>query len=135
MDIIVNETPIPASRPRVTRWATYYKEPYRSYKGFLRNLITQYARDHKCVMTEQYKPICMDIDFYMPIPKGTSKKKALAMEGNWHTKQKDKDNLIKSVYDSMNKILFYDDGQICDGRERKLYSKNPRTEVFIKEIE
>ena len=134
MKITVNHPPIAASRPRVTRWATFYNEPYSSYRDYLKTYMTKAASEQKIEMHKKHVPLCVDIDFYMPIPKGTSKKKTLAMENQWQTKKPDKDNLAKSVYDAMNGVMFHDDGQVCDGRERKMYSSEPRTEITIKEI-
>jgi Holliday junction resolvase RusA-like endonuclease len=75
-----------------------------------------------------------DAIYYMAIPKGTSKKKRAEMIGKPHDKRPDKSNLNKFYEDCLNGIAYHDDGQIADGRTRKIYDENPRAEIIIKEI-
>lgn len=89
---------------------------------------------------QQYKgapmtgPIAVNLTFYMPIPGSWSIKKKLLMDGKLHTTKPDRDNLEKGVCDALNKIIWKDDGQVCDGRTVKYYSSNPRVEIEIKEL-
>jgi Holliday junction resolvase RusA-like endonuclease len=80
--------------------------------------------------------ISLDVTFYLPRPKGHygSGANALKLKGSapeWHTSKPDIDNLEKLVQDSLNKIFWKDDSQICLISCRKLYSEKPRTEIFI----
>lgn len=79
-------------------------------------------------------PIYLSLTFYMPIPDSYSEKKKRALEGQPHTKKPDRDNLEKGVCDAFNKIIWKDDGQVCDGPIRKFYSKDPRIEIEIELI-
>ncbi|WP_217634736.1 RusA family crossover junction endodeoxyribonuclease [Paenibacillus naphthalenovorans] len=89
---------------------------------------------------QQYKgapmtgPIEVNLTFYMPIPGSWSIKKKLLMDGKLHATKPDRDNLEKGVCDALNKIIWKDDGQVCDGRTVKYYSSNPRVEIEIKEL-
>ena len=78
----------------------------------------------------------MEIIFYFPVPKSTSKKnKELMLQGKiMHTKRPDIDNCIKSVTDALNNIAYKDDGQICAITAVKCYDGEPRTEVMIESI-
>lgn len=78
-------------------------------------------------------PLNMHIVAYQSIPKSTSKKKRAEMLSNslFPTKKPDWDNIGKVVCDALNKIAFYDDSQITDGRVLKRYSENPRLVVTI----
>jgi len=37
--LLLNYPPVPASRPRVTRWGTYYLKTYKAYKDFAEQAI------------------------------------------------------------------------------------------------
>ena len=78
-NITINEIPIPASRPRVTRWNTYYNEPYKSYKEFLDIYLSKYKSEDKSAIFQKYEPIEVYIDFYLPMPQSISHKKQLKM--------------------------------------------------------
>lgn len=66
-------------------------------------------------------PVCVDIDFIFKRPKNHTKHQRL------HERSKatrpDKDNLEKAVLDALGRVNIYaDDGQVVDGRVRKLWS-------------
>lgn len=63
----------------------------------------------------------------------------------WHFRKPDIDNLVKALFDSISKagynkvdkkgIVWTDDSIVCDLRDRKKYSPNPRIEFEITELE
>jgi len=77
-------------------------------------------------------PITLDLSFFMPIPKSTSKKMKKAMESETfpHTKTPDVDNLYK-LLDCLNGVFWQDDKLIYNVRMQKFYSPVPRTEVRV----
>jgi len=77
-------------------------------------------------------PVSIDITFFMPIPKSTSKKKQKLLEGQHHSKRPDLDNLIKHLNDSLEGICWTDDAKIVEVTARKVYSSEPRTEFSIR---
>jgi len=134
--ITVPKAPVSASRPRVPRYGKpYYNEPYNTYKQYLKDYMKMFMFESKNLVYPKYEPLHIDIIFYMEIPKSTSKKKALTMEGLFHVKKPDKDNLEKAVLDSMNGVVYHDDGQVCSSTVKKIYSSNPRTEINITSLE
>ena len=76
------------------------------------------------------------IRIYQSIPKSESKKRASQMlEGKIRpTKKPDIDNVLKSIFDALNKVAFNDDTQIVEIQCAKYYSNEPRVEVVIEEI-
>jgi Holliday junction resolvase RusA-like endonuclease len=78
-------------------------------------------------------PIYLMVDFRMPIPKSTSKKRTQLMHyGNIkHTKRPDLDNLCKLVKDAMNGIFWKDDSQIIHMDVSKGYDLVPQTKVLL----
>lgn len=69
--------------------------------------------------------------FYCKIPASTSKKKRLEMEGRECLKHKDLDNFIKIFSDCMNGVVFVDDCQVWKLSARKVWAKEPKTEITI----
>jgi Holliday junction resolvase RusA-like endonuclease len=100
--------PVPASRPRVARFGTYYLPRYAQFKKDMAKLLT--VMNVKRFYTED--PLIMDVTFFIPIPKSYSKKKTEEIRGEYSTARIDLDNLEKSVYDALNGVLYKDDSQI-----------------------
>lgn len=72
------------------------------------------------------KAIQVDIIFYMPISKIPKKNHSIAP---------DIDNLCKFLLDAIKDILIIDDRIICSLSAKKVYDKEPRTELIITEME
>ncbi len=51
------------------------------------------------------------------------------------TKKPDIDNILKSVFDSLNQVAFYDDTQIIEIQASKYYSDISRIEIQIERVE
>jgi len=126
--------PIAASRPRVTRWSTYYKEPYNSYKELLKQKMELYTRGNKTPLFDDGVALELDVLFEMEIPKSFSKKKREALNGSYVTKKPDLDNLVKSIKDAMNGYIYKDDSQVVISSQKKIYSLEPKTIIIIKEV-
>ena len=81
-------------------------------------------------------PLKASIIAYFPIPKSTSKKKAAAMDGTFHTSRPDADNVPKAILDALNGYLYPDDSAVQIDRCWKVYTNGaPRVEVEIKEAD
>ena len=125
--------PVGKGRARSTRNGHHYTpEKTRNYESWV-----QY---HGLVATPGMpcteRPVRLSLVFYLPIPKSWSKKRRLqAQEGKvHHTGKPDLDNLIKSVSDGLNGVIYVDDAQIKAIDAMKVYDINPRVEVEIEEL-
>lgn len=115
------------SAPKVTRNGHSFSPKY------------QQKMDDQCLVRNEFKSgiittaVCLEIYFYMPIPKSTSKKgmDAILSGSVLHTKKPDIDNLCKYCIDVIKGIVILDDNQVCELRARKIYSKEPQTVIFI----
>ena len=68
--------PVPASRPRVTRWSTYYPKKYTQFKLDMIALTSE-------VHSAPFEGLLgVDIGFYIGMPKSWSKKKKEALIDN-----------------------------------------------------
>jgi Holliday junction resolvase RusA-like endonuclease len=76
------------------------------------------------------KPIHLEVTFYMPIPKPINERKLT----HHHSAKPYLDNLYKSFLEAIKNILIVDDRVICSLSMKKVYDKEPRTEVIITEV-
>lgn len=127
--ITLNLEPKPCSRPRVTRYGTYYSKTYSQFKKDAKALL-----DDIDIIPLLHR-IRARINFIMPIPKSMSQKKKDALNGQYCDCGGDIDNLTKAVYDCLNKIAFLDDKQIVESYCIKRYGYEPRIEIELEEIE
>ncbi len=121
-------SPVPASRPRVTRYGTYIAKTYAQYKKEMCKQVDDLS------IKKFTNPIYVETTFYMPIPKSLSIKKRNLLDGTYCDIGGDMDNLLKALWDSLNGYAYVDDKQIVWSQEKKIYSFEPRIEILIKEI-
>jgi len=124
------------ARPRVVRNAgrsiTYTPQETVIYENLVRLSYQQAAHGQRLSGAVQ-----AEIVGYFTIPKSTSKKNRLLMLALklFCLKKPDVDNLAKIVLDSLNKIAYDDDAQVCRLFVEKRYGENPRVEVRLTELE
>ena len=116
MKLRFDVVPTPASRPRVSRWSTYYG---KNHTEFVKTMKT--ITDHANVVPFEGQ-IYAKADFYVPMPRTWSKKKKEAHIGKYCDNNKDLDNYQKLLFDCMNGIYFKDDRQLVMIRARKYWS-------------
>ena len=111
-------TPVPAPRPRVTRWGTYYGKRY-----------TAFRQEASKVIDDQYAGTALSgalevmIWFYCQKPKTTKR----------DCPRGDVDNYTKAILDSCNGKVWEDDTQIINLVARKRWEDEygPRIELLI----
>ena len=106
MEVTFNIIPVPASRPRVTRWSTYYGKKYTNFKEEMLSLTSD------IVFTPLEGNIFAQLQFNVPIPKSWTKKKKAAKNGAYCDNHADIDNYCKAILDSLNGVYYEDDKQI-----------------------
>ena len=124
---ILNISPIPASRPRFSKYGTYNTSKYSNYKKSLSIMLKQI---HKTQIENQCR---LTIKFYLPIPK-MSKKKTEEHIGMYHYKKPDLDNLLKGFMDAANGIVYKDDNIVSSIIAEKYYCDKPRIEYSVMEL-
>tara|TARA_R110000751_G_scaffold1063_1_gene4262 strand:- start:74 stop:499 length:426 start_codon:yes stop_codon:yes gene_type:complete len=115
-----NINPVPAARPRVSRWSTYYPKKYTQFKKDMEALTSELNT------TPCENLVCVSLEFMIKIPKSWSKKKRLASENTYCNNNADIDNYIKAILDSLNGVFFIDDKQVVEVFAIKKYSNEPR---------
>lgn len=122
---------------------------FRNAGKFIQTYTDTKTRDYESSLKEAYlnsgqeaflnpeEMLRFTMKVFQSIPKSTSKKKRLQMlEGKIRpTKKPDIDNILKSVFDSLNQVAFYDDTQIIEIQASKYYSDKSRIEITIERVE
>jgi Holliday junction resolvase RusA-like endonuclease len=82
-------------------------------------------------------PIALVCSFRLPVPKSWSKKRTiLALEGGvHHTSRPDVDNLVKSIKDACNGVIWKDDSQVVRLTAIKLYHGTPAAVVLVTQLD
>ena len=111
-------------RPRLTRNGhAFTDEKTRNYENLVKLLAMQAMEKAGAQTTD--KPVKAIINAYFEIPKSYSKKKVQAIiNGEIKPAKPDVDNIIKSLLDGCNKIIFKDDVQIYAISATKSYITN-----------
>ena len=134
---------------------TYYGEirgkgrpRFRNVGKFIQTYTDNETRNYESSLKEAYLlsgceaymqpelPLRLTMKVYCPIPKSVSKKKAKEMVDGLirPTKKPDIDNILKSVFDALNQVAFYDDTQIIEIAASRYYDYTPRIEICISEV-
>ncbi|QDP52976.1 MAG: hypothetical protein Unbinned4118contig1001_10 [Prokaryotic dsDNA virus sp.] len=126
--------PIPKARARSFRTATgiahYTPQRTKQYERDIQTLAAQYARNKPPPKT----PIRLTVIAIFKRPKYLQKKSS-PVGLVPHCVRPDLDNVLKAVKDSLNGILYEDDGQVCSIRAECFYAEklhnHARTEIII----
>lgn len=121
--------PVPASRARVTRWATYFPKKYQGFRDELGKLLDSYC------ITPTDELLYVQVDFHVQMAKSWSKKRKAEAEGSYCDNNADVDNYIKAVLDSCEGRYYDNDKQIVMIRARKFWAVEGRIEYKQQPIE
>lgn len=130
--IVIPLNPIPASRPKVSKWGVYYG---KNHTQFIKDVEDLYLNKTLVAPKEKQKGLFkVNTIYYCEIAKSTSKKKVNELDNTYCDKKIDLDNLDKLTRDEIMFRYIEDDCFIVDGRSTKVWSKNPRIEIKFSEI-
>lgn len=131
IEIIFDINPVPASRPRVTRWTTYYSEKYQTFKDTMEGMVMKLDKVFKEKGAPFEEPLFIGMIFLIEIPKSYSKKKIEQLDNQYCVSNMDIDNLEKAIYDALNGYAFKDDKQIVHHNVQKRWTKD-KGKIIIK---
>ena len=136
-DFVIPQQVVPQLRPRAAHVAghtmVYDVHKCKNFKALVA-VIAQECWRQPIICSH---PIHLEIEFYLSIPKSTSKKKMKLMleDRLLPTKKPDLDNAAKGVIDGMTGIVWHDDSQIASLYVRKFYDTQPCTKVKVYRID
>ena len=131
----VEGTPVPKGRPRFARRgkfvSTYSPKTTVDYES----KVAEAARQAMGSQEPLEGPVAAYIYITLPIPVSYSKKRTQAcLSGEERpTKKLDIDNVVKSLGDGMNGIVYLDDGQIVSLHATKVWGTVGMVEVMVRE--
>lgn len=121
--------PLPKSRPRVVRLPngrvhTFTPGATKAWEESIQGQALAYRPERLLD-----GPLALTVIFHLLRPKSLPKKR------RWPDKRPDLDNLLKSVKDALNGVIWRDDAQIITLDARKYYGDAPSVEVIVEELE
>jgi len=128
--------PVPKGRPR---FSTRGKFPVAYTPEKTKNYESEVAMMAKAAMGAS-EPLEGGLEAFIyvtfTVPDSYSKKRTEAcLSGQEkHTKKPDLDNVVKSVIDGMDKIVFENDSQFTSIHATKVYGEVAKVEVLVKQI-
>ena len=135
IDLLFNINPVPASRPRVTRWGTYYGKKYKQFKLEMGLLVLESDKTNSVnPITRLDGLISADMTFFVPMAKSWSNKKKSSKNGQFCDNNSDLDNYEKAILDSLNGVYFHDDKQIVQQSSQKIWAEQGSIKIILKEI-
>ncbi|MEK7916625.1 RusA family crossover junction endodeoxyribonuclease [Burkholderia contaminans] len=136
VEFVIPGEPVAKGRPKFARRGahvtTYTPEKTARYE----NLVKLAARAAMGSVEPYAGPIRLIVHIGLPIPASWSLKKqeAAAAGAIGATKKPDADNIVKSVKDGMNGVVYVDDGQVVDLWVSKRYARAPGVRVEAIEL-
>jgi len=118
-----NLNPVPAARPRVSRWSTYYPKKYTQFKKDMLALTSELD------VTPTENLVAMGMVFNIKMPTAWPKKKKLEQNGQYCDNNVDLDNYQKAILDSLNGVLYLDDRQVVKIMTVKRWSDTPNIKI------
>ena len=132
----VEGVPVGKGRPKFARRGNFVTAYTPAKTKTYEQQVADAARVAMGAKLRTMEPVQVNMDIFVPIPKSWSKiKRARALNGvEYPTTKPDSSNILKSIEDAMNGIVFEDDKQIINHCITKRYSDNPRVEVRVYEV-
>jgi Holliday junction resolvase RusA-like endonuclease len=131
----VDATPVPKGRARYVRRgnhiSTYTPEKTRTYEALIKEASKEAMGSTEPLET----PVSLYLYIRVPIPKSCTKKRleAIANGSEKPIRKPDGSNILKSVEDGMNSVVYKDDSQIVNIHVSKVYSTVPGVDICVKE--
>ena len=109
----------------------YTPEKTRTYETLIKEAAMEAMGSSEALET----PVSLYLYIRVPIPASATKKRLQAISDGSEkpTKKPDASNILKSVEDGMNGVVYHDDSQIINIHVTKVYSSLPGVDICVKE--
>ena len=110
---------------------TYTPDKTRNYESLIKEAAIEAMGSSEPLET----PVTLYLYIRAPIPKSLPKKRIEACLNGLEKpiKKPDASNVLKSVEDAMNGVVYKDDSQIVNIHVSKVYSSQPGVDICVKE--
>jgi len=131
----VDGVPVPKGRARYVKRGNfvqaYTPEKTRTYETLIKDVARQAMGGSEPLET----PVSLYLYIRVPIPASATKKRlqAIADGSEKPIKKPDASNILKSVEDGMNGVVYKDDSQIINIHVTKVFSSEPGVDICVKE--
>jgi len=112
--------PMPSPRPRVHKFGAYMPKSYTEHKKLIQDKLHGF---------KMFPRVPLEIDAVFAIKPSKTYRR-----NKYPTPKGDIDNMLKSVLDAMNGILFEDDVLISKATATKQYADHDYIHITLKEI-
>ena len=111
--------------------SAYTPEKTRTYESLIKEKAIEAMGSSEPLET----PVTLYLYIKVPIPKSYSKKRIEACLNGFEQpiKKPDASNILKSVEDGMNSVVYKDDSQIVNIHVTKVYSSQAGVDICVKE--
>ena len=131
----VDANPVGKQRARYVKRGNfvqaYTPEKTRTYETLIRESAKQAMGESEPLET----PVSLYLYIRVPIPASATKKRLQAISDGTEKpiRKPDASNILKSVEDGMNGVVYHDDSQIINIHVTKVYSSLPGVDICVKE--
>jgi len=131
----VDANPVGKQRARYVKRGNfvqaYTPEKTRTYETLIRESAKQAMGESEPLET----PVSLYLYIRVPIPASATKKRIQAISDGTEKpiRKPDASNILKSVEDGMNSVIYKDDSQIVNIHVTKVYSSVPGVDICVKE--
>ena len=131
----VDANPVGKQRARYVKRGNfvqaYTPEKTRTYETLIRESAKQAMGESEPLET----PVSLYLYIRVPIPASATKKRLQAISDGTEKpiRKPDASNILKSVEDGMNSVIYKDDSQIVNIHVTKVYSSLPGVDICVKE--
>ncbi len=133
IEFFIPGKPVPKARPRLGKHGVYTPAKTKAAEELIRNIAAREYGEEEPVVTA----VKLAVSFAMPVPKSWPKQKRFdAFSGEMYPlSHPDLDNMVKTVSDALNGVIYVDDSQIVELRCQKAYMAEPGTYVTVRWLE
>jgi len=131
----VDANPVGKQRARYVKRGNfvqaYTPEKTRTYETLIRESAKHAMGESEPLET----PVSLYLYIRVPIPASATKKRLQAISDGTEKpiRKPDASNILKSVEDGMNSVIYKDDSQIVNIHVTKVYSSVPGVDICVKE--
>lgn len=113
--------PVPASRPRVSKWGAYYTGTYKDFRERAAEVVWSVLGNNYQPLTT---PLAVSLEIHVKRPKSTEK----------DFPKPDVDNYAKAILDTLNGKLWADDSQIFSLYVTKQWAEKDSDGYFVLDV-